>query len=177
MNVNKTYGLTEYQLQLVQHLMQIDDKEKIYLLEEIDPIIDDKYLCKEEILERLNFQLQLFNKVYQEKSEFYDSIFKTEDFDVITQILYEDKDILKHYQEDCDKLNEQQNELNILLKEIQELQPNKLKQSEELSQKFYLPSQLPQSPFAHYMNINQKIKDNEQIIKSLKEIRFDCVFK
>lgn len=28
---NKTYGLSEYELQLVQHLMQIDEKEKLLL--------------------------------------------------------------------------------------------------------------------------------------------------
>lgn len=174
--VQKTYGLTEYQLQLVQHLMQIDEKEKLAFVQNLDPLMDDRYMHKDEMLERLDLQLQLFNKVYQEQSDFYDSIF-TGDFDIITQILHQDKYILKKYQNECDELNKQQNKLNILLKEIQELQPNKVKQSEELVQKFYSPSHLSQSPFAHYSDIKQKIDDNEKIIKSLKEIRFDCAFK
>lgn len=172
----KTYGLTEYQLKLVQHLMQIDEKEKIAFVQNVDPLMDDRYMHKDEMLERLDLQLQLFNKVYQEQSDFYDSVF-TGDFDIITQILHNDKDILKKYQNGCDELNKQQNKLNILLKEIQELQPSNVKQSEELAQKFYSPSHLSQSPFAHYSNIKQKIDDNEQIIQSLKEIRFDCAFK
>lgn len=174
--VKKIYGLTEYQFQLVQHLMQIDEKEKLAFVQNLDSFIDDRYMHKDEMLERLNLQLQLFNKVYQEQSDFYDSMF-TGDFDIITQILHDDKYILTKYQDECDELNKQQNKLNILLKEIQELQPNKVKQSEDLAQKFYSTSHLSQSPFAHYSNINQKINDNDQIIKSLKEIRFDCAFK
>lgn len=167
----------EYQFQLVQYLTQIDEKEKIALVKKIAPILGDIYLDEDKLLERLNSQLQLLNKIYQEKSNVYNSIFETEDFDIITQILHGDAEILRQYRENCYILDGQQYELNILLKEIQELQLNRLKQSEELAQQFQSSSQLSQSLFAHYINIDQKIQDNEKILESLKEIRFDCVFK
>lgn len=173
----KTYGLSEYQFSLVEHLMKLSKEDKFFIVTRIDRVYRDYLpLEREKMLEYLDCQLQLFNKVYQEKSEFYDSIFNTVDFDIITQILSEDDYFLTQYQRYCNEINKQQNQLNILLKEIQELHPDKMKKSEKLAQQFYSPSKLSESKFAHYTNLDQEIQDNEKIIKSLKEIRFDYVF-
>ena len=96
--------LIQNKIEFLKHLIHLDKEERFKALSNIE--FNSKNL--KEFIEKLDFELTLFNKVYNEKSKFYKDIFDSNDFGNICFIINNQYDVTYKHKKQKDIIIEQQ---------------------------------------------------------------------
>lgn len=168
------YGLNPKQIEFLKHLTSLNKDERLKVLSNIE--FDSNNI--EEFNEKLDFELQLFNKVYNEKSKFYKNIFDSNDFGNICFILNHEYNVADKHKKQTDIILEQQQKFDCLMEEIQKISPVQYEKALTISiDDFFGEKEMADIPFIEYTDLSDYINNNQKIINELKNIRFDCVFQ
>ena len=167
------YGLNPEQIEFLKHLIHLDKEERFKALSNIE--FNSKNL--KEFIEKLDFELTLFNKVYNEKSKFYKDIFDSNDFGNICFIINNQYNVTYKHKKQKDVILKQQQKFDCLMEEIQKISPVQYEKALTISiDDFFGEKEMADIPFIEYTDLSNYIINNQKIINELKNIRFDCVF-
>ena len=167
------YGLNPKQIEFLKHLTSLNKDERFKALSNIE--FNSKNL--KEFNDKLDFELQLFNKVYNEKSKFYKDIFDSNDFGNICFILNHEYNVTDKHKEQTDIILKQQLKFDCLMEEIKNIAPVQYEKSLTINiDEFFGKKEMENIPFIEYTDLSNYISNNQKIIDELKNIRFDCVF-
>ena len=168
------YGLNPKQIEFLKHLTSLNKDERFKALSNIE--FNSNNLA--EFNDKLDFELQLFNKVYNEKSKFYKNIFDSNDFGNICFILNHEYNVADKHKKQTDIILEQQQKFDCLMEEIQKISPVQYEKSLTINiDEFFGRKEMADIPFIEYTDLSDHINNNQKIINELKNIRFDCVFQ
>ena len=168
------YGLNTEQIEFLKHLTYLDKNERFKALSNIE--FNSRNL--KEFSEKLDFELTLFNKVYNEKSKFYKDIFDSNDFGNICFIINNQYDVTYKHKKQADIILEQQQNFDCLMDEIKNVSPVQYEKSLTINiDEFFGEKEMVDIPFIQYTDLSDHINNNQKIINELKNIRFDCVFQ
>lgn len=168
------YGLNPEQIEFLKYLTSLNKDERLKVLSNIK--FDSNNL--EEFNNKLDFELTLFNKVYNEKSKFYKNIFDSNDFGNICFIINNQYDVTYKHKNQKDIIIEQQQNFDCLMDEIQKISPVQYEKALTISiDDFFGEKEMADIPFIEYTDLSDYINNNQKIINELKNIRFDCVFQ
>lgn len=168
------YGLNPEQIEFLKHLIHLDKEERFKALSNIE--FNSKNL--KEFIEKLDFELTLFNKMYNEKSKFYKDIFDSNDFGNICFIINNQYDVTYKHKKQKDVILKQQNDFDCLMNEIQNISPVQYEKALTINiNDFFGEKEMANIPFIEYTDLSDHINNNQKIINELKNIRFDCVFQ
>lgn len=167
------YGLNPKQIEFLKHLTSLNKDERLKVLSNIE--FDSNNI--EEFNEKLDFELQLFNKVCNEKSKFYKNIFDSNDFGNICFILNHEYNVVDKHKKQTDIILEQQLNFDCLMDEIKNISPVQYEKLFTINiDEFFGKKEIENNPFIQYTDLSNHINNNKKIINELKNIRFDCVF-
>lgn len=168
------YGLNPEQIEFLKHLTYLDKEERFKALSNIE--FNSNNLA--EFNDKLDFELTLFNKVYNEKSKFYKDIFDSNDFGNICFIINNQYDVTYKHKKQKDIIIEQQQNFDCLMDEIKNVSPVQYETSLTINiDEFFGKKEMENIPFIQYTDLSNHINNNQKIINELKNIRFDCVFQ
>ena len=168
------YGLEQQQIEFLKHLTSLNKDERLKVLNNIE--FDSNNIV--EFNEKLDFELQLFNKVYNEKSKFYKNIFDSNDFGNICFILNYEYNVTDKHKKQADIILKQQQNFDCLMDEIKNVSPVQYEKSLTINiDEFFGKKEMENIPFIQYTDLSNHINNNQKIINELKNIRFDCVFQ
>lgn len=168
------YGLNPEQIEFLKHLTYLDKEERFKALSNIE--FNSNNLA--EFNDKLDFELTLFNKVYNEKSKFYKDIFDSNDFGNICFIINNQYDVTYKHKKQKDIIIEQQQNFDCLMDEIKNVSPVQYEKSLTINiDEFFGKKEMENIPFIQYTDLSNHINNNQKIINELKNIRFDCVFQ
>ena len=167
------YGLNPEQIEFLKHLTYLDKEERFKALSNIE--FNSNNLA--EFNDKLDFELTLFNKVYNEKSKFYKDIFDSNDFGNICFIINNQYDVTYKHKKQADVILKQQQKFDCLMDEIQKISPVQYEKALTISiDDFFGEKEMADIPFIEYIDLSNYISNNQKIINELKNIRFDCFF-
>jgi hypothetical protein len=168
------YGLNPEQIEFLKHLTYLDKEERFKALSNIE--FNSNNLA--EFNDKLDFELTLFNKVYNEKSKFYKNIFDSNDFGNICFILNYEYNVTDKHKKQADIILKQQQNFDCLMDEIKNVSPVQYEKSLTINiDEFFGKKEMENIPFIQYTDLSKHINNNQKIINELKNIRFDCVFQ
>lgn len=169
------YGLNPEQIEFLKHLTHLDKKERFKALSNIEFNSNSNNLA--EFNDKLDFELTLFNKMYNEKSKFYKDIFDSNDFGNICFIINNQYDVTYKHKKQKAIIIEQQQNFDCLMDEIQKISPVQYEKALTINiDDFFGEKEMADIPFIEYTDLSDHINNNQKIINELKNIRFDCVF-